>query len=287
MTGSGTTDRPRGRNLRQKEANVSKARVANPTSTAIDRMGDSAPSGKAVRGGAHIPFLRTLAHDLRNPISGILAASQCLLEDASVFLDVPHVTLLRAIESSSDLMLHLIEDLLDVAQADSGRLRLRLRATDVTRLVRKCATIQQGRADARNIRLNVHVGENIPRAEIDAAKLRWALNALLANTIRSTEPGGVIEVQLASRRKNVVLFVRSSHSLNPGGATDFSSAFSRRGRLQASALTFSTARLIIEGHGGKLRVDPKATPPAYTLTLPRSEAQKPDTRHLKVASSGA
>jgi len=260
MTGSGTTDRPRGRNLRQKEANVSKARVANPTSTAIDRMGDSAPSGKAVRGGAHIPFLRTLAHDLRNPISGILAASQCLLEDASVFLDVPHVTLLRAIESSSDLMLHLIEDLLDVAQADSGRLRLRLRATDVTRLVRKCATIQQGRADARNIRLNVHVGENIPRAEIDAAKLRWALNALLANTIRSTEPGG---------------------------ATDFSSAFSRRGRLQASALTFSTARLIIEGHGGKLRVDPKATPPAYTLTLPRSEAQKPDTRHLKVASSGA
>jgi signal transduction histidine kinase len=131
------------------------------------------------------------------------------------------------------------------------------------------------------------VGENIPRVDIDTAKLKWALNALLANTIRSTEPGGEIDVHLASRRKNVVLIVRSAHSLSPGSSTDFFSAFSRRGRHQASALTFSTARLIIEGHGGKIRVEPKGTPPAYTLTLPKSEAQKPEARHLTAASSGA
>jgi signal transduction histidine kinase len=230
-------------------------------------------------GGNHIPFIRMLAHDLRNPISGILAASQCLLEDAALFLDGPHVTLLRAIESSSGLLLHLIEDMLEVARADSGRLRLRLRPADVTKLVQTSLQIQRARADARNIRLSMTRDEEVPRVEIDPPKLRWALNALLANTIRSSEPGGEIEIHVSAQRKNVVIAVRHAGTGTPA-RTDARSGSSRRGRDQASALTVSTARLIVEGHGGTIRVNQKSTP-SYTLTLPRFQAGL-----SKAASSG-
>jgi signal transduction histidine kinase len=224
-----------------------------------------------------------LAHDLRNPISGILAASQCLLEDASPFQDGPHVTLLRAIESSSDLMLRLIEDMLEVARADSGQLRLRLRPTDVTKLVEKTVAQQRKQADGKNIRLKVTRDAEVPRVEIDAPKLSWAFNALLANAIRSSEHGGEIEVQIAGRRKNVVLVIRraggSAHSGDSRGRS------SGRERRRAGALTVSTARLIVEGHGGAIRVDQRTTPPSYTLTLPKPEARKSEASVLKARSS--
>jgi signal transduction histidine kinase len=279
MAGSGTTPPAKARSHHQRKRSDPKAGVAK---LSVSASGRAAVPASKIASGNHIQFIRMLAHDLRNPISGILAASQCLLDDAAVFLDGPHITLLRAIESSSDLMLHLIEDLLEVAQADSERLRLRLRTTDVRKFVEKCAAIQRGRADAGNIRLNVTSDENVPRVDIDTTKLKWAFSALLANTIRSCAPGGEIGIHVAARRKNVVVVVRHTGA----GAGEPRSGISKRERHQASALTVSTARLIVEGHGGTIRVDQKATPPAYTLTLPPSTAQKSDGG-LKAASSGA
>jgi signal transduction histidine kinase len=256
MTG-GTKGRPRQQKLRQEES--------------ADFKGLAAPTSPKIGGGNQIPFIRTLAHDLRNPISGILAASQCLLEDATLFLDGPHVTLLRAIESSSDLLLHLIEDMLEVARAGAGELRLHLRPTDVTKLVEKSVQIHRGRAEARNIRLRVTRDEAVPRVEIDTPKLRWALNALLANTIRSSERGGEIEIHVGTQRKNVVIAVRPAGG-GSAARTDSRNGLAKRGRHRANALTVSTARLIVEGHGGTIRVNQKGTAFAYTLTLPRYEA---------------
>jgi signal transduction histidine kinase len=224
MTGSGTADREKHKKSRPKEPANSKVLV---------------PKGPA----SHLPLIRMLAHDLRNPISGILAASQCLLDDASLFLDSAHVTLLRAIESSSDLMLHLIEDMLEVARADSGRLRLHRRPTDVTKLVEKSAALQREQAEARTVRLTVAGDDEIPRAEIDAPKLRWALNALLANMIRSSEHGGEIEIYIATNRKNVVLTVRHNGAGSSVRSGDSRFASRGRERHQASALTVSTVRL--------------------------------------------
>src|SRR5215472_17638194 len=96
-----------------------------------------------------IRLIRLLAHDLRNPVSGILAASQCLIEDASPLLDSQQVTLLRSIESSSGLMLRLIEDMLEVAYAGSGKSRLRLRAADISRIVDQSVAYHSPQAEAR------------------------------------------------------------------------------------------------------------------------------------------
>jgi signal transduction histidine kinase len=233
----------------------------------------------------HIAFIRMLAHDLRNPISGILAASQCLMEDASLFLDEPHVTLLRAIESSSDLMLRLIEDMLEVARADSGALRLRPRPTDLAKLVDKIVAQQRKQADARGVRLKLTRDAEVPRVEVDSPRLRWAFNALLANTIRSSEHGGEVEIHIATRRKSVVLAVQHVGAGGPARAGDSRGGSLRGERRQARALTLSTARLIVEGHGGTIRVDQKATPPGYTVTLP-AEVRKPESSVLKTRSPG-
>lgn len=278
MTGGGSTD---GLKKREKpQAGIHRAKVPPPSGRA------SKQSGGKPGAASHISLLRKLAHDLRNPISGILAASQCLLEDAALFLDRPHVTLLRAIESSSDLMLQLIEDMLEVAKADSERLRLRLRPTHITELIEKALVHQQGQAAARDLRLNLTMDAEIPKVEVDTPKLGWALNALLANTIRSCEPRGRIEVRITSQRKNVSIAVRYAGDGAAAQTTDANRSTGQRGRQQASSLTAATARLIVERHGGTIRMDRRAPPPAFTLTLPKFEARKPGGAPLKRAASG-
>jgi len=230
------------------------------------------PAPKTTRRGPS-RLIRVLAHDLRNPISGILAASQCLIEDASSLLDSQQMTLLRSIESSSDLMLRLIEDMLEVAQAATVKSRLRLRPTDVIRLVDQSAAFYQPIAEAKNVQLTVRRNGAVPSIDLDPAKITQALNALLANVVRCSPPWGRIELDVTARPKRVV--IAGSH-VAPGATVPKpdSNGFSRRGSQEASTLTLCAVRLIIEGHGGAVRVQKSAVNPAFTLTLPRSRSSE-------------
>ena len=78
-----------------------------------------------------LQLLELAAHDLRNPISGILAAGQYLLEDAGAVLDEQHLAMLQSIDSSSRTMLRLIDDVIELANLESGELRLEIRATEI------------------------------------------------------------------------------------------------------------------------------------------------------------
>jgi K+-sensing histidine kinase KdpD len=218
-------------------------------------------------------LIRVLAHDLRNPISGILAASQCLIEDASPVLDSQQMTLLRSIESSSDLMLRLIEDMLEVAQAESIKSRLRLQRTDVSRLLDHTAAIYRPMAEAKNIRLTVRRNGVVPPIDLDPGKITQALNALLGNVVRCAPPCGQIELDVMTRPKRVV--IAGSH-VGPGEATKKpeTNSLHRRGSQEASTLTLAAVRLIVEGHGGTVRVQKSAINPAFTLALPRSRGSE-------------
>jgi K+-sensing histidine kinase KdpD len=221
----------------------------------------TAPNGQ-------IRLIKVLAHDLRNPISGILAASQCLIEDASTLLDDQQMTLLRSIESSSDLMLQLIEDMLEIVQAGSGKPKLRLRPTDVSRLVEQSTLVHQPLAEAKNIRLGVKQYGAIPPIDLDPVKMTQALNAVLTNAVRCAPPCGEIEIDLASRPRNVLITVRHitaddcPHYAQP--------AAPHRRTQEANTLTVSAIRLIVEGHGGAVRVEKGSIYPTFTLSLPRS-----------------
>jgi K+-sensing histidine kinase KdpD len=233
------------------------------------------PAPKTTRRGPS-RLIRVLAHDLRNPISGILAASQCLIEDASSVLDSQQMTLLRSIESSSDLMLRLIEDMLEVAQAGSIRSRLRLRRTDISRLVDQTAAFYRPMAEAKNIQLTVRRNGEVPPIDLDPIKITQVLNALLANVVRCSPPRGQIELDLTARPKRVVI---AGGHVGPGetARSPEMNGLYRRSSQEASTLTLTAVRLIVEGHGGAVRVQKSAVNPAFTLALPRSRGSESAT----------
>jgi signal transduction histidine kinase len=242
----------------------------------------SAEAGaKASSNAKHVganQLIRMLAHDLRNPISGILSASQYLIDDAASTLDRDHVMLLRSIESSSALLLRLIEDLVELPSAGLGKPRFHFQPTDLAALVDQSAAVYRPLAEARNIRLEVARDEEIPLIPLDPLKIRQSLNALLTNAVRSSPPSGDIEVRIAVQPKSVVITVHDITAFDPGLQPARRTGASTRARPGADTLTLSVVRRIAEGHGGSLRVEKAGWRPAFRLTLPRTRPARTKTQ---------
>src|SRR5437868_2049315 len=136
------------------------------------------PAGTHEKGGFDpMQLLEVAAHDLRNPISGILAAGQYLVDDAGSVLDEHHLALLESIDSSGRSMLRLIDDVIELSHIESGTLRLDIQATDIQPLLHRALLSTQPAADRKKVKLDVVAGTNgpLPALDIDPARVFRAL----------------------------------------------------------------------------------------------------------------
>src|SRR5260370_35988891 len=114
------------------------------------------PAGIRKRAGFNpIQLLEIAAHDLRNPISGILAAGQYLLEDAGALLDEQHLTMLQLIDSASRSMLRLIGDVIELANIESGELRLDIKTAELQPLMNQAVSMSQAAAGRKMVGLGL------------------------------------------------------------------------------------------------------------------------------------
>jgi signal transduction histidine kinase/CheY-like chemotaxis protein len=135
-------------------------------------------------------FLANMSHDLRTPLNAILGFAR-LTREAE---DLPehHREKVEIIERSGEHLLDLINDLLDLAKVEAGKLTLEEAPADLTDLLSEVAELMRVRAEEKGLKLYVDQSEAFPRhALIDAVKLRRILTNLLANAIQYTERGQV------------------------------------------------------------------------------------------------
>jgi signal transduction histidine kinase len=225
-------------------------------------------------------LLEVAAHDLRNPISGILAAGQFLADDAGSVLDEHHLTLLESIDSSGRAMLRLIDDVIELSHIESGRLRLDIQPTDIRPLLQRALLSNQPAADRKKIKLDLLTAANGPlRAlEIDPARIFRAIDGLFANAIKLTRTGGRLEIFTSSRANKAMISLRTDGSSIK--ASDLRALFNpfKKNRLaktgveSGTALALARIKRIIEVHGGTIRVQAgEATAWTLQLTLPQSQ----------------
>jgi signal transduction histidine kinase len=219
-------------------------------------------------------LVRRVAHDLANSVSGILAASQFLIEDAAPSLDHQQVAVLQSIESSSGLLLRWIEDLLHSPLITSESPKLHFEATDVSKMVDQSTAIHRPLAQAKNTPIEVTKDIAIPRVFLDPMKMTQALNAILTNAVRSSKPGSKIEIAITTRPERTVIIIRHT---GPGDSNQQPSL--RRGRPPGRERTLSTfilasVRRIVEGHGGTVKLASGAHRETFTVTLPRVETRR-------------
>lgn len=134
-------------------------------------------------------LLSTISHDMRSPLGAILAAAQMLTRSP---LSPPQQNYVRVLRSSSETLLSLINNVLDLGRIESGRIELEHRPFDLRQMVLDLLATLNVRAEEKGLALRVHIDETIPRSVIgDPVKIGQILTNLVVNAVKFTDRGSV------------------------------------------------------------------------------------------------
>ncbi|RDJ20241.1 response regulator [Bosea caraganae] len=134
-------------------------------------------------------FLATVSHEFRTPLNGILGMAD-LLNDTR--LDPEQTTYVRALRTSGEALLSLVDDILDFAKVEAGKLELNEERFDLGLLIETVSELMAPRAQAKGIEIASFLAPDLPSHLIgDGDRVRQILLNLVGNAVKFTETGGV------------------------------------------------------------------------------------------------
>jgi len=156
---------------------------------------------------AKTEFLATMSHEIRTPLNGIMPILEILKESK---LDAEQKGLVKTAVASSHHLLRIINDILDFAKVESGKLELESVEFNLRDLVSSITDLMGRAAQQRGLKLSVAIGDDVPlHVRGDPIRLRQVLTNLLSNAIKFTERGGIrveVERRRSTRREVELLF---------------------------------------------------------------------------------
>jgi CheY-like chemotaxis protein/anti-sigma regulatory factor (Ser/Thr protein kinase) len=217
-------------------------------------------------------FLSSVSHELRGPANSIVGLARLLLSSRGTTIDESQHRQIELLASSASELLSLVNQLLDLAKAESGRLDARVRLTDISPMLAEI--VAGARPLARQgVELVLAAPEEL-RLATDEALLRQVVRNLVNNALSFTEHGRV-EVSAIDRQGGVVIEVSDT---GIGIAADdlervFDEFFQVRNALQTSrrgtGLGLPYARRVVETLGGQLTVTSRpGAGSLFTITFP-------------------
>jgi two-component system sensor histidine kinase BaeS len=166
--------------------------------------------------------------------------------------------LLGLLNEETVVLQHVVDDLRDLAAADSGSLTLTSTAVAIGPVLHQVAEAQRGAAENGGVDLSVTIDENVGDGWLDPVRLRQIVGNLLSNALRHTPPGGRVGVHARMNARDLIIEVADTGA--GISALDLPRVFDRfwradtaRGRASGgSGLGLAIARQLAQAHGGEL-----------------------------------
>ncbi|HWB51081.1 MAG TPA: ATP-binding protein [Stellaceae bacterium] len=222
-------------------------------------------------------FLANMSHELRTPLNAIIGFSEALELGMTGPLQPRQAEYAALIHQSGEHLHTVINDILDLAKVDAGKLELHEEtAIDPRAVVDACVTLMKSHAVAGALTLTVEAEPGLPQVRADSTRLKQILLNLLSNAIKFTEPGGTVVVAVSGTRDGGTTFaVRDTGpGMTPGEIATALEPFGQvdaghTRRHEGTGLGLPLAQRLAELHGGKLTVSSvKRCGTTVTVTLP-------------------
>ncbi|MCX6954200.1 MAG: ATP-binding protein, partial [Verrucomicrobia bacterium] len=220
-------------------------------------------------------FLAAMSHELRTPLNGVIGYAQVLQDDRRLLADQRER--LRIVQNSGEHLLRMINDVLDLAKIEAGKLELRPAPFALGDLIRDIAAAHAPAAAAKHLTFAIDLAPDLPGwVEGDAQKLRQVLDNLLGNAVKFTATGSVTlrvrpspvpptesQGALLHAQANGQLLQFSVIDTGPGiDAADqarlfhpFEQAERSRPNAPGAGLGLAISRALVERFGGSLALD--------------------------------
>ncbi len=150
-------------------------------------------------------FLATMSHELRTPLNSIIGFSEVL--SGSEQLQERHRRYAANIQTSGRMLLGMINDILDLAKIESGKMEVRTEDFSIRDVCEGLAALARPIAERKNIDLECRLDEAIPLLRQDPGKMRQILYNLLSNAIKFTPEGGRVSLRAHPEGRHVVIEV--------------------------------------------------------------------------------
>ncbi len=153
-------------------------------------------------------FLATMSHELRTPLNSIIGFSEVL--STSDTLNDRQRRYATNIQTSGKMLLGMINDILDLAKIESGKMEVRSEDFSIRDVCETLVNLAKPIAERKNIDLDCRLDEAIPLLRQDPGKIRQILYNLLSNAIKFTPEGGKVTLDTQTEGRNVVISVNDT-----------------------------------------------------------------------------
>ncbi|MBI2987002.1 MAG: HAMP domain-containing protein [Deltaproteobacteria bacterium] len=209
-------------------------------------------------------FFSSMSHELRTPLTSIKEGAGLLLEGVGGALTEKQRRLLTILAEESERLIGLVNSLLDLSKMEAGMMVYNFEPTSLAPLVNR-AMIEIGPlVEAKKIRLDSRIAEELPVITVDSERLLQALRNLIGNAVKFTPDGGQVTISARQRDRAVEVSVADTGPGIPAEnlATIFDkfqqAASAGSYRIQGTGLGLAIVKHIITSHGGKVWAESQA-----------------------------
>lgn len=220
-------------------------------------------------------FLSRMSHELRTPLNAILGFSQLLEAE---YLPCEQAQSVAEIQHGGKHLLDLINEMLDLARIESGRLELAVESVELVPLIHECLSLVAPLAKAQGIQLQAQLPPSL-MIQADRVRLRQVLLNLLSNAIKYNRAEGCVDIACHVEQEWVCIKVRDTGiGISPEFLPRLFTPFERQqdiaANIEGTGVGLALSKRLIESMGGSIDVDSlQGTGSTFSINLPVSNEE--------------
>jgi signal transduction histidine kinase len=225
-------------------------------------------------------FIDTLSHELKTPLTSIIAAAGLLAEELENIADKSSQKLIQTIIQNAGTLEKRLAELLDIVKTGSGKIQLQLEPVDMKSLILGTCVQITPLLQGKGQKLSTDLPHSLPIIHGDGPRLEQVLLNLMTNAVKFTPQGGSISIKVQEQDSGLVVAVKDngigiareeqSRLFKP-----YSRISADRQRQPGLGLGLALAKQVVELHGGRIWVESESGKGStFSFFLPR----RPSTR---------
>ncbi len=228
-------------------------------------------------------FLASMSHELRTPLNSIIGFSEFLASEGDGSLSSTQREYLEDIRNSGNHLLQLINDVLDLAKVESGKMEISPEPFSARTALTEVCSVVRRMVEEKHLELRTHVDKGVDAVTLDPLRFKQVLYNLVSNAVKFTDPGGRIDIHLGRAEAGALRLEVRDNGIGiapedlPRLFREFEQLDTGPGRrYQGSGLGLSLTKKLVELHGGAIQVESApGRGTRFSVSFPTDLAERP------------